>query len=264
MTAPIAMDPWMRRAMPRPDPALRLFCLPYAGGGASIYRPWAEALPDWVEVCSVQLPGREERIAEPAYRQVGRLLPELVERLRPYLDRPVAIFGHSMGAVIAYEVTRALTLEGNAPVHLIVSGQRAPFLPLQRPTSYHLSDADFQQRLRELNGTPAPILQEPELMKMVLPLLRCDFELSETYRRERAEPLDCPITALGGLQDAEVEPDGVEAWREVSRGPVDVHMLPGDHFFVHSQRAAVLQIVERSLLNHVASPPHSKSEADHE
>ena len=255
MSAAAPTDPWIRRHKPRPDAALRLFCLPYAGGGASIYRPWAEALPDWLEVCAVQLPGREERIAEPAYRQVGRLLPELVERLRPYLDRPVALFGHSMGAVIAYEVARALTLEGRRPEHLIVSGQRAPFLPLERPTSYHLSDPDFQQRLRELNGTPAPILQEPELMKMVLPLLRCDFELSETYRRERAEPLDCPITALGGLEDAEVDPEAIDAWREVSRCPVDVRMLPGDHFFVHSRRADVLQIVQRCL--HPLVAPHS-------
>jgi medium-chain acyl-[acyl-carrier-protein] hydrolase len=247
MNAPLCSDPWIRRAQPNPKAALRLFCVPYAGGSASVFRSWGRLLPDWIEVCAIQLPGREERLGEPAFRQVDRLLPALIERLRPALDRPFALFGHSMGAVIAYELTRALTDEGQRPVHLIVSGQRAPHLPLQRPTSYHLSDPDFRERLRVLNGTPGPVLQEPELMRMVLPLLRCDFELSETYRRERAEPLDCPITALGGRDDGEVDPDGVAAWRETTRGPVEIRMFPGDHFFLHGQRAALLDTVAATL-----------------
>ncbi|WPZ32671.1 alpha/beta fold hydrolase [Thalassobaculum sp. OXR-137] len=250
MTAPLPSDPWIRPAQPRPDAALRLFCLPYAGGGASIYRTWGEALPDWLEVCAVQLPGREERIGEPAFRQVDRLLPVLLDRLRPHLDRPYALFGHSMGAVIAYETARALEAEGGGPVHLIVSGQRAPHLPLNRPPSYHLSEPAFQERLRVLNGTPAPVLQEPELMKMVLPLLRCDFELSETYRRQRAEPLACPITALGGRDDGEVDPAGVEAWRETTRGPAEIRMFAGDHFFLHGQRRVLLDTVARCLRGH--------------
>ena len=250
MNAPAKTDPWIRCPKPNPAARLRLFCLPYAGGGASIFKHWGHALPDSIEVCAIQLPGREERIAETPFRRVEQLLPVLLDRLRPYLDRQIAFFGHSMGAFLSYELARALTEENRAPAHLIVSGQRAPHLPLSRPESYHLSDTDFCERLRSLNGTPASVLAEPELLAMILPLLRSDFEMSETYQRVPKTRLDCPIQVFGGDRDEEVDHAGLEAWQETTSASVQIEILPGDHFFLQSQTDALLETVERTLRPH--------------
>tara|TARA_E500000305_G_scaffold108208_1_gene110028 strand:+ start:1501 stop:2259 length:759 start_codon:yes stop_codon:yes gene_type:complete len=251
MNATAKTDPWIRCSKPNPAARLRLFCLPYAGGGASIFKNWGRTLPDRIEVCAIQLPGREDRISETPFRQVEDLLPVLMERLHPYLDRDVAFFGHSMGAFLSYELARALTEEHRAPVQLIVSGQRAPHLPLSRPESYHLSDTDFCERLRSLNGTPASVLAEPELLSMILPLLRSDFEMSETYRRAPQTRLNCPIKVLGGDRDEEVDRAGLEAWQETTSAPVKIEMFPGDHFFLQSQSDALLKTVERTLRPHL-------------
>ena len=247
MNAPAKTDPWIRCPTPHPAARLRLFCLPYAGGGASIFKNWGDALPDSIEVCAIQLPGREDRIAETPFRRVEQLLPVLLDRLRPYLDRRIAFFGHSMGAFLSYELARALTEENRAPAHLIVSGQRAPHLPLSRPESYYLSDTDFCERLRSLNGTPASVLAEPELLSMILPLLRSDFEMSETYQRVPKTRLDCPIQVFGGDRDEEVDRAGLEAWQETTSASVKIEILPGDHFFLQSQTDALLETVERTL-----------------
>jgi medium-chain acyl-[acyl-carrier-protein] hydrolase len=247
MNAPAKTDSWIRCPTPHPAARLRLFCLPYAGGGASIFKNWGDALPDSIEVCAIQLPGREDRIAETPFRRVEQLLPVLLDRLRPYLDRRIAFFGHSMGAFLSYELALALTEENRAPAHLIVSGQRAPHLPLSRPESYHLSDTDFCERLRSLNGTPASVLAEPELLSMILPLLRSDFEMSETYQRVPKTRLDCPIQVFGGDRDEEVDRAGLEAWQKTTSAPVKIEILPGDHFFLQSLTDALLEMVERTL-----------------
>lgn len=250
MNAQAKNDPWIRCSKPNPAAKLRLFCLPYAGGGASVFKNWGRLLPDTIEVCAIQLPGREDRIAETPFRQAADLLPVLLERLEPYLDRPVALFGHSMGAFLSYELARALTTEHRGPEHLIVSGQRAPHLPLSRAPSFHLPDDAFCNRLRDLNGTPASVLDEPELLTMILPLLRSDFELSETYRRERQMRLECPISVFGGYDDDEVDQAGLKAWHETTSGPTSIRMFPGDHFFLQTQTDALLSVVETKLRPH--------------
>ena len=151
-------DPWIRMFEPRPDAAVRLFCFPYAGGGASMYLSWARSMPAAVEVCPIQLPGREERFADAHFRQLEPLKSAVLEHLEPCLDKPFLLFGHSMGAIIAYEIAHALSSQGRPPAHLIVSGQRAPHIPLSRPMSYHLPEAAFRERLRELKGTPEQVL----------------------------------------------------------------------------------------------------------
>jgi surfactin synthase thioesterase subunit len=240
-------DAWIRFHVPNAHARLRLFCFPYAGGGASIFRGWLGRFPDGIDVCPVQLPGREERIREAAFTKMDALCDALLPALAPLLDKPFALFGHSMGALIAYQLALRLQAQSRSPSHLLVSGQRAPHLPLGRPISYNLSDAAFTERLRELNGTPEPILQSPELMELVRPLLRADFELSERSRRSRHDPLDFPVTAFGGLADPEVQRPHLEAWRETTRAHFSLHMLPGDHFYMGTNEATLTVLIAERL-----------------
>jgi medium-chain acyl-[acyl-carrier-protein] hydrolase len=224
---------WFRFCRPEPLARVRLFCLPFAGGGASIYRTWPGAMAPDIDVCPVQLPGREERLREPAFRQIEPLCHALLAVIRPLLDKPFALFGHSMGAIIVYELTRMLAAQGMMPPeHLFVSGQRAPHIPLGRPISYNLPPEGFHKRLRELNGTPEAVLRDPEMMDLISPLLRSDFELSETYQRERRSPLGCPVSAFGGIDDIEVSLADLEAWRLTTVGAFRLRRFPGDHFFL--------------------------------
>lgn len=247
MTATMLRDAWLKSSRPNPEAELRLFCFPFAGGGASVFARWGHLLPNRIEVTAVQPPGREERLGEPAFRRADQLIDELLPRLAPMADRPYALFGHSMGAFLAYETARALSARDRPPVHLFVSAQRAPHLPLNRPTSYDLPDARFEARLRALNGTDDAALESRELMELLLPLLRSDFELSETYVRRVQAQIDCPITVFGGASDAEVDRHGLAAWEEVTRGPVRIEMFDGDHFFLRPHVRELLQIIDTAL-----------------
>jgi surfactin synthase thioesterase subunit len=171
------------------------------------------------------------------------LLPALV----PYLDTPVAFFGHSMGALIAYQIATTLRDKGHCPIHLLVSSQRAPHLPLGRPPSYNLPDDAFTERLRSLNGTREMVLKDPELMDLLRPTLRADFELSECASRGRRDQLECPVTAFGGLADREVRRPQLEAWRETTRGAFHLHMFAGDHFYLAGNEAELTAIVAERL-----------------
>jgi medium-chain acyl-[acyl-carrier-protein] hydrolase len=227
---------------------VRLFCFPYAGGGASVYRDWADTLaPSGIDVVAVQLPGREDRFCEPAFSRIEPLCEAVIQRLQPLLDRPFALFGHSMGAIIAYELARRFEEAGPKVTHLIVSGQRAPQVSLGRPVCFDLPTEAFHARLRELNGTPEAVLRDPEMMSLFSPLLRSDFELCETYPREQRPPLDCPITVLGGRDDSETDRAHLEAWRTSTRGAFRLEWLAGDHFFVQSKAVEVRRVVESAL-----------------
>ena len=240
-------DPWVRFGALDPCAKLRLFCFPYAGGGASSYRSWARRFPNWIDVCPVQLPGREERLREAAFTNMDELCTEVLRALAPYFDMPVAFFGHSMGALIAYHLATRLHDQGRRLSHLLVSAHPAPHVPLTRPPSYDLPDAAFAERLRQLNGTSELVLQDPELMALVRPLLRADFKLSECTARTLRDPLDCPVTALGGLADREVERLHLEAWREVTRGAFQIHMIPGDHFYLFANEAQSTGLIGECL-----------------
>jgi medium-chain acyl-[acyl-carrier-protein] hydrolase len=222
---------------------MRLFCLPFAGGGASVYREWPGYFPDDVEVVPIQLPGRESRFCEPASDSVDLLADRLVDGLWCYLDRPFALFGHSMGALVAFELARRLRQLSLEPVHLFASGSRAPHLPSRSPDRHALPDPEFIAALRGLNGVPREILENAEFIDVLLPMIRSDFKLAETYRFRPQAPLCCPVTTFGGRQDSEVTQDDLEAWTHHTTGAFKVHLLPGDHFFVNSSRTRLLELV---------------------
>jgi medium-chain acyl-[acyl-carrier-protein] hydrolase len=240
-------DPWVRFGALDPRARLRLFCFPYAGGGASIYRSWADRFPKWIDVCPVQLPGREERLREAAFTNMDALSTSVLQGLARYFDMPVALFGHSMGALIAYHLARRMRDQGHRLVHLLVSAHAAPHFPLSRPPSYNLSDIAFVERLRFLNRTSELVLQNRELMELMRPLLRADFELSECTPRKLHDQLECPVTALGGLGDPEIERSHLEAWREVTRGAFQLHMSPGDHFYLFARETQSIALIADCL-----------------
>jgi medium-chain acyl-[acyl-carrier-protein] hydrolase len=231
-----------------------LFCFPYAGGGASIYQTWAEHLPDAVEVCPVQLPGRGARTKEKPLTDMVLLIEALAAALIPLLDKPYAFFGHSMGAVISFELARYLrSHQSPLPVHLFISGRVAPQITGTERTMSDLPEEEFIEELIRLNGTPREVLDNPELMSLMLPLLRADFLLCESYAYKVEPPLDCPITVFGGLQDVETGPEKLEGWSEQTTRGFVRRLLPGDHFFLHSQRADLLRALAQELYGHLES-----------
>lgn len=241
MTSSHIATPWFTSQRLNPLARLRLFCFPYAGGGAPIYRLWPQSLPSEIEVCVGQLPGRGTRLREQPFTSLDALVEAAAEAIAPLLDKPFALFGHSMGAMISFELARKLREQGRPqPVHLFVSGRRAPQLPNRDNMSYNLPEAELGQELLRLNGTPREVLEHPELMELMLPLLRADFSVVETYVYRPGVPLDCPLTAFGGLRDAEVSREQLEAWREQTTGEFTLRMLPGDHFFLNDPQSQAL------------------------
>ena len=239
MTVATGRNPWIGHRTERPDAPLRLFCFPYAGGGASVYRGWGEALPADVEVLAVQPPGREGRIREPLLRDMDTMIDALDAGLADELDaKPHAFFGYSLGALTAYELARRRRDAGRGePLHLIVAAHSAPQLPWEDEPLHDLPSDLFRERLRELQGTPAELLDHPELMDLVEPMLRADFRLNETYVHRPGPPLDCPITAFGGVGDDHVPRDELAAWGERTRGGFEVRTIRGGHFFLHEPAA---------------------------
>ncbi len=241
-------DPWFPLQRPGADARLRLIALPFAGGAASAYRTWQDELPAWVEVCPVQLPGRETRFREPPFTRLAPLVGSLAEALTAYPDRPFALFGHSFGALIAFELARELRRQGlPRPQRLIVSGRGAPHLPPRHAPFHLLPDRQLLDELRRLNGTPAAVLDHDELVRLILPTLRADFTAHETYSHTDEPPLDVPILALGGVQDRLAPFADLDAWRQHTAAGFELRMLPGDHFFIQSQRTLVLQCLSRYL-----------------
>jgi medium-chain acyl-[acyl-carrier-protein] hydrolase len=258
MTSRSNANPWVTFFRPNSRARLRLFCFPYAGGSSLIYRQWPEGLPPDVELCAVQLPGRGSRLREPAFRQMTTLVERLAEVLPPLFDRPFAFFGHSMGASMAFELARRLRSDrAPEPCHLFVSGRRAPQTPDTDPPSYQLPEPVFIEELRRLNGTPQEVLEHPEMMQLLLPVLRADFELIQTYTYEPGPPLTCPISAFGGLQDLDAGRDLLELWREQTTAAFSLQMLPGDHFFPHTARPILLESISRKLHRHTPTDPRA-------
>lgn len=232
---------------PRLDAGVRLFCFHYAGGGGSIFRHWTASLPEEVELVAVQLPGRENRMNEPLLHSMEHVAPPIADALAPLLDKPFAFFGHSTGALIGFEVARVLRQRVlPQPQLLIASAQNAPEVKPQI-IRHQLSDPEFIEVLRRCNGTPDAILTDPTLLELLLPRIRADGELFETYRYERQAPLDCRIVVLYGSDDDMVDSDGLARWKRETQSSFCRYRIPGDHFFIHSEEASVLKHVNREL-----------------
>jgi medium-chain acyl-[acyl-carrier-protein] hydrolase len=239
---------WLAYREVNPRARLRMFCFPYAGGGASAYRGWAGSLPNDLEVCPVQLPGRESRLRDQAFEKPEPLIQALADSLQPWMDMPFVFFGHSMGGMISFELSRELRRRGKTlPLHIFVSGRRAPQQPAREEPIHDLPEPEFIVKLRELNGTPEEVLQHAELMKLLVPVLRADFAVNETYTYTEEEPFDFGISAFGGLGDVEVTKEDVENWRVHTRGRFRIRMLPGDHFFLHSAKDLITEAIARDL-----------------
>ncbi|MFL6283821.1 MAG: thioesterase II family protein [Pyrinomonadaceae bacterium] len=240
---------WFAKARTDERARIRLFCFPYAGGSAVTFRGWPALLAPEVEVYAVQLPGRWPRSHEPPYDDARSLVGALLPVMERHIDRPFALFGHSMGGAIAFELARRLRGEfGVEPLHLFVSGRRAPHMGYAGPTIYDLPEPEFKEALRRLGGTPAEVLEHPELMELLVPLLRADIALSQTYRCESRPSLTCPLTVFGGLKDGHDEPEVLAAWREHTVGAFDMKMFEGDHFFINTEQRPLLVALERALL----------------
>lgn len=230
------------------DPGIRLYCFPYAGGGASIYRSWADVFPPDIEVHAIQPPGREWRLKETPITRLGPLVDALAGVVSDD-GTPYAFFGHSLGALVAFELARELRNRGRAePACLFVSAHRAPQLPREEPSIHDVDDDVFAEGIKTLRGTPEELLANDELMRLLLPVMRADFAIAETYEYRPAPPLRCPIAAFGGLADHVTGRAKLEPWRQQTTGPFTLRMLPGGHFFVNEARDLVLRAVFNDVM----------------
>ena len=243
-----AINSWIACSRPNARATLRLLCFPYAGGGGSPYLQWADFLPGTIEICTIQMPGRDARIVEPLVTRMETLIQTLAGAMESYGQIPYAFFGHSMGALVGFELARALRRRRRTgPVVLFASGCRAPQLPDPGSPIHGIDTPAFIAELRRLEGTPEEVLQSTELMELLLPALRADFALCETYVYEDEAPLDCAISVFGGLDDPRTTRAELESWRLQTRRSFRLHMFSGNHFFLQQAPLQIVQEVARDL-----------------
>ncbi len=235
---------WITIRHPRPEARIRLYCLPHAGAGASVFLAWGKTAPDWLEVCSVQLPGRENRHGETLYSDFAALIAAFGPVLACHVDQPYVLFGHSMGALLAFELSRWMQSgQWRTPSLLVVSAYRAPNRPPRDRSTANLPDDEFLASVAALNGTPAQLLKDPRLRRLLLPVLRADYAVCESYVFEPVPLLDCPVSVYGGINDTDISRVDLEAWSALTSASTSVQLFWGDHFFIRSAQERVLAVV---------------------
>lgn len=244
---------WLFIPKPLALPSLRIICFPYAGGNALTYKSWVELLPNNVELVAIQPPGRCNRIFEPAFSDMNALVNGLLPAIKNIIDLPYILFGHSLGSKVAFELLSQLNnLDAPLPMHFIASGSRGPHIPACGTGIYNLPEKEFIKELIKLNGTQKEIHENEELIKLLLPVLRADLKLSHTYCSSSVNSFNCPISVLGGTEDTGVTPADLQSWESNFTSSATIHMIPGDHFFLDSQRHLVLRkinmIIKECLL----------------
>ncbi|MGF1541800.1 MAG: thioesterase II family protein, partial [Pleurocapsa sp.] len=242
---------WIAYTQTNPQAKLRLFCFPYAGGSALVFRDWQASLPQNIQVCPIELPGRGSRLLETPLENISSLITGLITAIEPLLDLPFVLFGHSLGALISFELARYLRQEyGKVPLHLLVSGRQAP--PIHDLSPMHaLSEADLIAQLHRLDGTPKAVLESREMLQLLLPMVRADLKIDETYTYVEEEPISCPIAVFGGLADPETSLEDLEAWRQQTQGEFSLQMFPGNHFFINTAKDLLLERISQILSVHL-------------
>lgn len=227
---------WFEHLSTGKQAALCLFCFPYAGGSANVYRPWQRYMPANIDMCLVHLPGRGRRIGEQPFNCMKTLVSTLADQIPQKPEYAYAFYGHSMGAVIGFELARELRMRyGTEPAALFLSGRRAPHVPRVYPVSFDLPEDQFIAELRRLNGTPEGVLADPRLLDLFLPLLRADFQVIEAYEYEIQRRLSCPITAYGSLHDVAASIQEMQVWQEHTVAEFQMRLFPGGHFFIQEE-----------------------------
>ncbi|WP_035716324.1 thioesterase II family protein [Azorhizobium doebereinerae] len=249
---------WVRRQRAEGAPAVRLFCLPYGGGGASLFNGWRNHLPPGTEVCAIQLPGRQDRIGEPAIDDLDAMVTQLEAAVAPLAGAPYALFGHSMGALLAFALAHRLRARGGpGPLHLFVSAFRAPHLPARLGPLGGLDDDAFLAELGRLGRISGMLEAAPDLTALLIPALRADVRLCEAWAcPEGLPPLPLPITCFGGRDDDFVPPEDMAAWRRHTTGRFRHHTVPGDHFFIHDFAAHLAPLLAGDLGASLRAPSH--------
>ena len=224
-----------------------MFCFPYAGGGASVYRGWGKHFPTEIELYSVQAPGRETRFSEAFVGSVTELANAVALAILNATDKPIILFGHSLGAACAYETARALQRIGRTPELLVVSGRQCPGTVSKRAPISHLTDAQFLQHVRTYKGTPAAVLENEELMELLLPLLRADFALAEHYKPATEPLLTCSVLGLGSTQDEWLDVETLEPWGSLTQGSFETHWFEGDHFYLNHHATELASLLKEKI-----------------
>lgn len=254
MTFPLIFIPKIK-----PNASLRLICFSYAGGSSATYMSWQNDLNPEVELAVVQLPGRGVRFSEPPYKTMTEIVAALFIALKQLSNKPFILYGHSMGARVAYELTLMLArFHCNLPVHFIASGSPAPYIARTKEQTFHLPDNEFIAKVAALNGTPPDILANDEIIQLMLPALRADFEIIETYCNKSKFLISTKVSALAGNQE-EIEVADIEAWFTLFEMHTQIYWISGDHFFVEKNKADVLKIVNNIIKEHL-SPTQPKDE----
>lgn len=250
------MSPWFLAPTPRPAARMKLFLVPHAGRGASLFMPWRTELPEWIEMSAVQFPGREARRKELPLRRLSAMAEGLAEEMLPRLDRPYVLFGHSMGALVCFETARVLRrLGAPLPRALVLSGRRAPTIPDNNSPIHGLPDAAFVAAVcARYNGIPQIILDQPDMMRMVLPIMRSDMEAIETYTYRPEATLEVPFFLYGGRDDAQLSPEDLAAWGHLTRERVAQRLFTGGHFYLQDDRSPLIRALIADLATLIPAP----------